>query len=501
MNQSGKAESLKQWCLNHIDNFRKEYEKLTPDEQKGMNHRNNFLDPCQLEIFWITNPDYQLVVRSNCNDRRDRQVTIHGPYQPHEFRSNATTILEEKWWTRDLGDSSEVACEQVHTVGEAMADEVYKFIEMAKSHLFQSRQDARHVLYGVLVGDAWAHMHAGNIGDLDYVQEVDSTIQEIKRASKAKQEQKPCSQQPRSFTDEVYLGFGAHFFPPIMLGKKRKPTIEQRIHNPPTTWMYNDMAFDMMVGDHKVIVNDDGLVFVETKDKDWALKILNLVMACSVFYHLNSHAVHERELVMSDYDEQNLTLTSMQWDTETRRTPLLEDRFNPRSTNLQRIQVRPETIREILSNAGKLLAHNELATDLRLFNEGLTHFENSEFDQSFVMGWTVIERHYSSMWEILRSMNVTGRLNKSHPRTFDGILKSLNRQGEIDKHAYDRLMDLKGKRNKFHHRGRSITKDSTEHCIKYAMRLIYDKVVPLISISDDFILPGRQNTIKYEDCW
>ena len=504
MSQADKVESLKQWCLNYIDHFRKEYGALSPNEQKGISNTNNFLAPCQIEIFWVTNPDYQLMIQSNCSDRPDRQIVIHGPYQPHEFRSNAATILAERWWTRDLIDDSGIVYEHARALGEAMAEEIYKFVEIIKFDLFHPQQNAYHTLYGMSVGDIWANIYAGNIGDLDYVQEIDNTIQEIKCASKARQEQKSSLQQPRPFTAVTYMGFGAHFFPPIMLGKKRKPTIEQRINNQPNTWAYNNMAFSMEINGHKVIVNNDGLVFVETKDKDRALKILNLVMACSVFYHLNSHAVHERELVMSNYDKQNLALTSMQWNVETRRTPLLEDRFNLRSTNLPRIQVKPETVREILSNTEKLLTHERLSDDMRLFNEGLTHFANSEFAQSFIMGWSVIERYYTALWKVLLSKKkITkkrlGKLTNPSQWTFDVILEFLNLQDVIDDDLYDRLLKLKSRRNKFYHEGMSVTNDDAKLCLTHAKKLISKSIKPFISISDNLILSGRPSMIRLED--
>lgn len=490
------AESLKQWYLNHIDHFRKEYAKLSPDEQKGLDHRNNFLDPCQIEIFWITNPNYQMIVLSNHKDRPDKQIIINGPYSSREFQSQATTILAKKWWTRDLVDDSGEVYEQADTLGEAMAEEAYRFVSIIKSDMFQQRQDVHYLVHAVLVGGVWASMRAGNIGDLDYIQEAGGAIQDVKRAAKFKQEQRPPPQHLGLLADDTYMGFGAHFFPPIMLGKKRKPTIEQRIYNPLTTRIYNNMAFSMEIDGHKVVVNDDGVVFVEIKGKNLALKILNLAMACGMFYRLNSPAVHERDLVMSDYDERTLALTSMQWNTGTGREHLLEDRFNPRSTNLHRIQVKPETIREILSNTEKLLAHETLADDLRLFNEGLTHFGNSEFAPAFVMGWTVIERHYNALCKVmLAEKKIKDRLGKSaNPDqwTFHVVLESLNRHGVIDEGVYGRLMYLKKKRNGFYHGGLPIAKDDAECCIAHARKLINGSVKPLITISNDLILPEHQ---------
>ena len=73
LEQSARQESLKQWYLKYVDYFRKECEKLSVDEKKSIGNTNNFLNPCQIEVFWITDPDYQLIVQSNFSDRPDKR--------------------------------------------------------------------------------------------------------------------------------------------------------------------------------------------------------------------------------------------------------------------------------------------------------------------------------------------------------------------------------------------------------------------------------------------
>ena len=51
---------------------------------------------------------------------------------------------------------------------------------------------------------------------------------------------------------------------------------------------------------------------------------------------LSLHAVREHELVMVDYDKTNLTLTGMQWDSETRRSPLARGPFQSNKYHLSK---------------------------------------------------------------------------------------------------------------------------------------------------------------------
>ena len=113
-----RQESLRQWYLKYIDYFRKEYAKLSSNEKQNMNNTNNFLNPCQIEVFWITDPDYQLIIQSNFSDRPDKEIIINGPYKPHEFYSNVISILKEKRWGRNVTEKLPYEFERFDALGE-----------------------------------------------------------------------------------------------------------------------------------------------------------------------------------------------------------------------------------------------------------------------------------------------------------------------------------------------------------------------------------------------
>lgn len=237
----------------------------------------------------------------------------------------------------------------------------------------------------------------------------------------------------------------------------------------------------MKISDHQVIVFDDGFVFIEAEKKR-ALEILNLIMACGAFYDHKFYAVREHELARVEYDKPTLSLVSILGGGGMR-VPLFDPTSNPGDTYWLRAEVRPETVQKILLKAEKILADKDLPAELRLLNEGLTHFMNSEFAPSFIMGWTIIERYYNQFWEsLLREKKITGKridkLTDSGRWTFDFVLESLNLQGEIDSDLYNHLMDLKKKRNKFYHEGGPMTKNDAALCLNYAKRLIDNKNQP-----------------------
>ena len=225
MEHINNQESLKQWYDDFISYFRKEYENLTTDEKKSIDITNNFLNPCQIEIFWMVNPDYQLIVQSNFNDRPDKEIIVNGPYKSQEFQSKVIPILEDKRWLRDIKQNSPYRYGQFNTLGEIMASEIYKFVEMSKNDYFTSERMRPQKLTGITLEDTWTCMYVGGIGDLDHKKEIDMIIQEIKQNAKNKRER--TSKQPASSTNRTYAGFGVHMFPPIVIGTKYKRSIDE----------------------------------------------------------------------------------------------------------------------------------------------------------------------------------------------------------------------------------------------------------------------------------
>ena len=281
-----------------------------------------FLNPCQIEIFWIADMDYQLIIQSNFNDKPDMEVTINGPYKMREFHSKVIAVLKNKRWMRNIKQNNLPRYEQFDTLGERMAIEIYRFVEMAKNSVFLSQGSGPHTLIGMALEDTWTYIHAGNVGELDHVQEIDKIILEIKQTAKTRSAKTQISKQPRSLTDDKYDGFGVHLFPPIVIDSVRKRSIEELIYDTYNIRIDNKII-DTRIDNRQIIVNRDGFIFVENDNKENALKILNLIMAQGAFYGFPLHAVREHELVMANYNKQELIMTDMQWNPETRRAYLI----------------------------------------------------------------------------------------------------------------------------------------------------------------------------------
>ena len=111
--------------------------------------------------------------------------------------------------------------------------------------------------------------------------------------------------------------------------------------------------------------------------------------------------------------------------------------------------------------------------DLIFILEAFTFFENTEFKQSYIMSWAVIENFIETKWdEFIQEKKIeSDRKNKlKNPSSWstDYILEALNFAGKIKDREYELLMKLKKKRNGIIHKGVNVSKKEAKECLDLA---------------------------------
>ena len=473
-----KADRLKQWYLDYIDYFREKFSNLTDEEQKCVSNSKNFLPPCQIELFWLDNPSSQLIIQSNIRDEKDREIRVHGPYRSGEFLGKVGPILNEDRLQNRIEREPHPYNER-ETYAEEYAAALHGFIEGCKNALFQPRSDGGYSYGFYLAPDIWFQAFSGNIGNLDYKKEVEQAITQIKDAARRKNTE---IFSPPVATNRPFNGYGAHLYPPIIVGKKTKPTLEMMLlHGNASHFSFDEKVLETKIDGKIVVINDNGYVFVQGDNKSECLKLLNLVMVLGHFHDLALFAVKEHELSQASLDEKH-NITSMQWNPESIRSLLFYEKFGGhRSYRINKIEVPREKLEGILNDVKFLIDSEKLSEELRLFGEANTHLANTEWSQSFIMSWSIIERHYSDLWrKKLDHKDVDGerlgKLTSSAQWSIDSILEVLNLNGEVDDENCDLLMELKKKRNRFYHRGKKVSKEDSERCLAYARKILVLKI-------------------------
>lgn len=483
---------IRDWYCNFITLFRKNYASLSEFEKTGIDLSINLLEPCQIEIFWLKNPELQLIILTHIPERSDMEVIVHGPFDGREFYEKVETILSEERWQKKVGDEDFFdPYLSNETLAESLAKEFNQMREYAKFILFHPYDVGDTGGGGTIDENIWVEIHVGNISKADYKTKLERVMTQIKSGAKARAEmlskvpglikdrfelKEPFKYSAVQIQKEGGYGFGVHLFPPVILGKMARPTIRQLLEGVRTDTTIFNRSFELEIDKKLVIVNRDGYIFIEISKKEEALKILNLIMALGTLRGPPLFAVREQDLSTASYDK-NHELVSKQWNTQTLRSQLHENSsMFDYSLSHERTEITKEELTSLIKDAFTILKDNELSDDLKLFVEAFTHYRNTEYSQSFVMSWSIIERHYSSLWKNMLDEKKVDKQRLRKTWSIDYVIEALDRTKKINEEDYNLLMELKKERNKFYHGGHQMPKEDAVKCLKLARKIITNKL-------------------------
>lgn len=481
MTDNPASDALKQWYQNFIQTFREEYSKLSDVEKQFLHRDDNYLTKCQIEVFWLKRPSWQVMVRTHFQDRPDGEIIINGPYDSTVFVDEVKKVISDQRWNRLLHSDGNYPSQTIRFTlyNEIVADELWRFIEIAKNALFDKFEN-----YGII---ATSYTHStgtkierclGNKADTDHREEVRKIIQDIKRRATYNTITQVQNVESTSLQPEAFKGFGAYFFPPIVIGKIQKPTAVDILegHRYIGFYTFDKKSFDVKFMQTLVIITKDGYVGVCDKSKENSLKILNTIMAVSTLEGLDAYAVREHELSQIDYDLQTLNITGYNYDLATVRNQLFREDHGEKILEHQIKEVQEDKIKNVLQKASEIFKNEQVSGELRIFLEALTHLKDSEFSQAFFMGWLMIELYISYLYRDKQRKLVDSSEKYSEYMAVDYMLKKLRAESIISQQEFDSYFELKEKRNEFVHSGKSITKEEVEKCVSIAKEIVMKKL-------------------------
>ena len=378
------AQQLKEWHENFLKLFREEFSKLSKEEKVHVSNMHDFHSPCQIEIFWLKQPEWQLIVETHFEDRPDGEITINGPYVPSIFQDTVKTILNHPRWHVPIDNS-----EPTKYYNDRLAERLHGFVEMAKNALFTDWKKLNGVTTSLIgKNETITHFH-GNMANYDYR----SWIQHIINETKQQLEDSKKRPLPKEASPKVDYpkGFATYFFPPIIIGENSKRTISEIIDGVKITHIspFDKKTFDVTIDNVLVLVEKDGFVSVCTNDKTKSLDILNTTMMMSILDGLEAHVVREHELSEIEYNPETNDIVSRTYHYG----PLRNQLFDGTPDKISEYETRyvdEENIKKIFEKTSMIFEDKSLAEDLRILLDTITHIKNSEFSQSFIMDWKII---------------------------------------------------------------------------------------------------------------
>jgi hypothetical protein len=490
------SDDIKKYLETLIDKFRVEKEKLGENEKGFFNAYGNLSAPCQIDVFLLNKPiEFQLLLISHSTDSKDKEIVVNEPYEPQEFlRKLEEYIKADKKWQRKLPketlymslDGREITYEHIiigAVGGYFKSMNNLMFINIKKDEMFS---------IPVMFVDAGIEGIFGDIRKMDYTKIFEGNIKLAKQFANIP----PPNQSkqvvttlptPRSKGSAVIIsssnmltnstGYGVMFFPPVWIDRRPEQNLtEQVMHSP----LFRKKAFDIEFLDRKLIFNTDGFVGIEGQNKEEAMKIFNTFFGVAHLYGVFCFAVNEDDIADITIDKNKMEVGGMTMQGHSERMQLLSINQESKS-NLRYKIIKQETIREIVNLTNKIINNQIVVSQLTFLLEGYTYMIHSEYSQSFIMDWLIIEKFFANKWdELLNEKEITG----SRKRDFKDAdkwdayhkLELLNFVGEIDNDKYQTLREFNTKRNHLVHNGEQIKKEDADTLYKMAFEIVKNSI-------------------------
>jgi len=471
-------ERVREWLYRLIHEFRERSDKLSDLEREYIAVSGDFRTPCQLEIFWMRNPEWQFFVMTRHEDREDLEIIINGPYEAYSFLDETEKIMQEERWKEQVPLSQE---EEKYvgsmSYADCFGDILHSQILQIKNLMFRMRPET-----GTWGGfrlsspGGWVQFIQGNIADLDRNEYLSRIFDYLRiRAKPVSQEESRKKQSPKK---RYITGYGTYFYPPIWIGRMPKPTFRQRVHGSIGLPIF-DKAFDCNFHQYRLVFNTDGLFAINSESRNEALQILNCILATAFLMGVESQTVRQNEIAKISFRPDGFTISGREEETPTLRT-LLGEPLSERAYSLyytQRVLSKQEILK-IVSKAEKIFQEPKISEKAIFLLRANTHLTNSEHSQAFIFAWLLIERHIHELWQqFLEHREVS--LPKS--RTADAILRNLNRNNLLAKEEYNLLNRMRDERNAFVHKGETISRKMAEECIDFALSTFKKGMAPCLS--------------------
>jgi hypothetical protein len=467
--------NIQDWLKGFLDEFRRQSEHLSEEEKSKISNLDNFSSPCQLLFLQFKNVSFQYLIVTHDLGRNDGEIVAFEPVPTYEAVDMLGSILNDPKWNRELSENEKKLFFDTTIKFRDVLENVFLgIIDELRQSPFVKPGPASIGGKRMLTIESFVWNIRGNIADLENSEIISKMMEEAKKQAKiAKTETKPPSPEPPK---PVIKACCTYLYPAVWIGKLPKPkTFKEKAFD---YWIFPGKAFDVKYKERVVVVKEDGLIVIGEEDALKATKMLNEIMATGLLHDLPFLAARELEVADAQIDSSTLDITSWEIRGASLRTQLFyEFPFKSKIGFIERTEVEKEKLISLIREAERISQDPDMADFLVFLLEAHTCLQSSEYMQSFMMSWVIIERQVSWIWEkFLREEQMPrGRREKlMNPVywTLDYILEALNLVGKLSPEDYDELMGLKNKRNNVLHEGERVAQHEAEQCLTIAKRVV-----------------------------
>lgn len=465
------------WLKEFLAEFRNQCKQLSQEEKAKVSNLDNFSPPCQMLFLHLKDVNFQYLIVTHDEAKSDGEIIVYGPIPTYEAVDRLDSILKDPRWNRELSEEEK----------KFVWEKTIKFRDVLERVFLGIINELRNLPFvkpeSTIIGEkSWLTANSfiwkirGNIANLSHIEVVNKIVEDAKKQLEvAKTEPKP----PGTPLKPVIKGSGTYFYPPIWIGKLPGKTFREQALG---SFIFPKKAFDMKYKGKVVVVNDDGFIAIGEQDISKATRMLNEIMATGLLLGLPFFAARELEVSDSEIDSSTLDITSHGIRTLSLRTQLFfEFPFARKVTIIERTEVDKEKLVGLIQQAERITRDPDIADFLVFLLEAHTCLHSSEYMQSFVMSWVIIERQMFWLWQRFLKEEQVPRARREKIMnpvywTVDFVLETLNLLGQVSQEDYDVLMKLKNKRNDIMHEGESVSQSEAEKCFEIAKMIVKQRV-------------------------
>jgi hypothetical protein len=462
-------EKLKNWLIELVSSFREEFKKLSPREREVVfSSLSDLSEPCQFLVIWAKDPEFQIALVVRSNNLEDKLIEIYGPIENNKliefienevFKSRIVEIIGKE----KVEISLVTALRNIRSYFDPLMG--------ASKSLFGGRwRIYTNIPFDTPYSVCW--IVKGNLQDFNIKGLVANFIEEIKSAAKPSP---PSPPSPPKEEKIILKGFGTYVYPPIWIGKNLQ-TISFKEKVMGGSFLAN-LEKDRIIETYKnrpLVIRKDGYIAIGETNKGEAQELLNEIMSVLLIRGVPTNVIRE-----GDLGEATITETggSYSWNPLSSRVLLYEQQYiyNYDSYLVGRILINEENMRKAIKLAEFLTSDDRIKTLLLLFLEAYTYFQSTEYKQSLIIAWVILEEFYiEDLWlqHISKITSDGKRLGKLKGWTVDQRLEALHISNVLTDEEYSLLMKIKEARNEVVHEGKMPQKDIVEKCLNFVFRVI-----------------------------
>lgn len=484
------SDIIKAKFLRFINTFRTEASKLSCEERKHISNLDDFFAPCQMMIFKFGNLVQKYLIVTHDENRKDCEIDIYS-IQTWDAVNELEKISDDLRWNRELSDEEKQRLWRVNNYSDIIERQLIGIIQSMENSIFVKPPDR-------FKGSAsWIFKRdfLWNIYYLDKFDPDDVAKQIIEQAKRQyeyeKNKEQPTPPKQKISSPESLKGFGTYFYPPIWITEYPELSFKEKVRGTRFSSFLNKKSISENYRGITIILEENGYFGICEEKKRLANKYLNEVMGTGLLFGLPFFSVRDGD--MSEFQANPTTFRIGSREIIPRGKVLRQ--YDRKGLSWEpdvhpSFSIKPEGL-SLLLNISEMINNEPQITDcLVLLVESFTCLQSSQFIQSFIVSWTIIEKYLYWIWEShLRKQSINHERRK---KLTDGsgwniskVIEMLDVGGVINRDDYKILTDLRKKRNDLIHEGEIISQEDALKCYDYSFNIMHARTNAFKIYSED----------------